>query len=256
MQSDLVFDIGAHRGEDTAHYLGRGFRVVAVEANPQLGRALRERFSHFVDAGQLEIEATGIAASPGQARFLVNPVNTEFSSFERSWAERGATPTEYEVPCITMSELFGRYGVPYFLKIDIEGNDRLCLEAIDPSDLPSYVSVEAHRLDYLAILWSKGYRRFRVVDQTAHGLSPLPLNNERPWNRGVRWGIDTARRIRRHVRTPEFPSGTSGPMPDQADRWADLETVAYAWLHNRMGRHHRGSLNRRSWFDFHAAAEE
>jgi hypothetical protein len=33
---DLIFDIGAHRGEDTEYYLRRGFRVVAVECEPSI----------------------------------------------------------------------------------------------------------------------------------------------------------------------------------------------------------------------------
>ena len=36
---DLIYDIGQHTGEDTAFYLGKGFRVVAVEANPTLAEA-------------------------------------------------------------------------------------------------------------------------------------------------------------------------------------------------------------------------
>ncbi len=31
---DLVFDVGAHKGEDSDFYLNLGYRVVAVEANP------------------------------------------------------------------------------------------------------------------------------------------------------------------------------------------------------------------------------
>jgi hypothetical protein len=36
MQDLLVFDIGCHRGEDSDFYLQKGFRIVAVEANPAL----------------------------------------------------------------------------------------------------------------------------------------------------------------------------------------------------------------------------
>ena len=31
--ADLIYDVGMHRGEDTAFYLRKGFRVVAVEAD-------------------------------------------------------------------------------------------------------------------------------------------------------------------------------------------------------------------------------
>jgi 16S rRNA A1518/A1519 N6-dimethyltransferase RsmA/KsgA/DIM1 with predicted DNA glycosylase/AP lyase activity len=35
-QSDLIFDIGLHRGEDTDFYLKKGFRVAAFEVDPNL----------------------------------------------------------------------------------------------------------------------------------------------------------------------------------------------------------------------------
>jgi hypothetical protein len=34
--ADLICDVGFHRGEDTAFYLKKGFRVVAFEAHPRL----------------------------------------------------------------------------------------------------------------------------------------------------------------------------------------------------------------------------
>ena len=41
---DLCFDIGAHLGDRTAHFLTLGARVVAVEPQPQLMALLRRRF--------------------------------------------------------------------------------------------------------------------------------------------------------------------------------------------------------------------
>jgi FkbM family methyltransferase len=39
--TNLVFDIGANTGQDTAALLSRGLRVVAIEANPKLCADLR-----------------------------------------------------------------------------------------------------------------------------------------------------------------------------------------------------------------------
>ena len=39
MTADLIYDVGMHNGADTAFYLAKGFRVVAVEANPELVQA-------------------------------------------------------------------------------------------------------------------------------------------------------------------------------------------------------------------------
>ena len=44
----LIFDIGFNNGDDTAHYLTRGFEVLAVEANPELVEAGRKRFADAI----------------------------------------------------------------------------------------------------------------------------------------------------------------------------------------------------------------
>jgi hypothetical protein len=34
-EGELIFDIGKNNGDDTAHYLSNGYRVVTVEADPR-----------------------------------------------------------------------------------------------------------------------------------------------------------------------------------------------------------------------------
>lgn len=53
MVRDLVFDVGLYNGDDTAYYLYRGFRVVAVEANPYYASRARQRFAPEINAGRL-----------------------------------------------------------------------------------------------------------------------------------------------------------------------------------------------------------
>ena len=52
---DLIYDVGMHKGEDTEFYLRKGFRVIAIEANPELTRLCKDRLKTFVDQGQLKI---------------------------------------------------------------------------------------------------------------------------------------------------------------------------------------------------------
>ena len=61
--SQLIFDLGANEGEDTAFYLAKGFNVVAVEANPDIVDRLRIRFGDEIVAGRLHIEDRAIADS-------------------------------------------------------------------------------------------------------------------------------------------------------------------------------------------------
>ena len=55
----LIFDVGAHKGEDTTFYLKKGFKVIAVEANPALAQGLRDRFQWAIEPGQLTVVEAG-----------------------------------------------------------------------------------------------------------------------------------------------------------------------------------------------------
>jgi FkbM family methyltransferase len=174
---DLVFDVGVHDGEDTDFYLAKGFRVVGVEAMPALSSAAASRFRRYVESGQLCIRNVAVAEDPGPISFYVNP-KSEWGTIRKSWAERnahylGSAPsTVIEVPGVRFADLLAEHGVPYYLKVDIEGADLLCLEALaEFPERPKYVSVESDKRSWSALrrefdlLGRLGYRRFKVVAQ-------------------------------------------------------------------------------------------
>src|SRR3989441_8132891 len=75
MERDLVFDIGVNSGEDTAQYLRRGFRVVGVDANPEMVALCEQRFRADISAGRLVLLNVGLAAEDGTASFFVSEGN-------------------------------------------------------------------------------------------------------------------------------------------------------------------------------------
>jgi FkbM family methyltransferase len=215
----LVVDIGLNNGDDTEHYLARGFNVVAVEANPELVEAGRRRFADAIAAGKLRLLNVGIAQEPGCADFYINQTEDVWSSFVPEWGQRGGKFSVVSVPTTTLSALLREFGTPYYLKIDIEGHEWICLK--DLTVTPQYVSIEALHLEFLAFLWSKGYREFKVVNQNDHNAQT------------------------------GFRAGSSGPVSDSITDWDSLETAAYDWLHIQLGRPERTSLGH-GWYDFHA----
>ena len=71
---DLVFDVGLHRGEDTAHYPRKGFRAVGFEAHPELVDACRERFAAEIANGRVEIVSGAVTDADRDAvTFYVHP---------------------------------------------------------------------------------------------------------------------------------------------------------------------------------------
>jgi FkbM family methyltransferase len=256
VDAGLIFDVGAANGDDTAHYVSRGFRVVAVEANPVVAARLVERFAAEIAASTVTVEQVGIWAVPGTRTFWVNDDDAEHSSFVEEVGKRSPHWHAIEVETVPFRSLLARHGVPYYLKVDIESSDQWCLRDLDPADKPAYVSVEAHRGWYLALLYGLGYNAFKCIDQTCHNR---PFANDNETLRGRVRG--RSRRYERRIRrmfgdsvTAPYPRGSSGPFGDDTvGEWQDFETVSYDWLHFRFGRRGRGTLNLNGgWYDFHA----
>ena len=64
-QSNLIYDLGMHKGEDSELYLSKGFSVVAVEASQSLCELVKERLKKSLDLGNLRIVHTAISNSDG-----------------------------------------------------------------------------------------------------------------------------------------------------------------------------------------------
>ena len=109
--------------------------------------------------------------------FYLNEIENIRSTTMPGHAEKAAAlgrpPTKTVVPSITFPSLIERFGVPYFMKVDIEGADLLCLEGLVPFDeVPHFLSTEyplslAGQIRVLLLLRKLGYQRFQVIDQMA-----------------------------------------------------------------------------------------
>jgi len=172
---DLVFDVGLHRGEDTAFYLAKGFRVIAIEASPSLVADAKEKFRDSIAGGRLTIVNVAIAEMPGPIDFFANPIS-EWGTIRKEWANRNAnlgsaSSHVLTVTGVNFSSIIEEYGTPYYLKVDIEGADLLCLEALKKPRVPKYVSIESDMVSWQSlehefdVLKGLGYRRFKVVPQ-------------------------------------------------------------------------------------------
>jgi FkbM family methyltransferase len=187
--ANLIFDLGCHVGQDSDFYLKKGFNVVAVEAQPSLCADLRRRFSQEIAQGRLTLIEKAIGERVGEIEFYVNEERSIWGTTaynpkyrERSSAKVSPRWTKIVVPTIPFSSLIDQFGIPYYLKIDIEGADLLCLEDLMKSqDRPKFISIErqpflSDQLKELALLKALGYSRFKVVDQAAvmHQQPPNP----------------------------------------------------------------------------------
>ncbi len=185
---DLVFDIGAHRGEDSEYYLKKGYRVVAVEAEPLHVEFLSRRFADAIAASRLILVDRAIAAHSGRCAFFRNHTVSVYGTANPAWAERnvevGTKVEKIEIDCVSPAELFLRYGIPFYLKIDIEGSDLLVLNALQGfAARPPYLSLESDSprlediLEQFATMTDLGYDRFKLVPQHLVQLQSVPAQS-------------------------------------------------------------------------------
>lgn len=174
---DLIYDVGLHKGEDSAFYLAKGYRVVAFEANPELVEQCRKRFASEIAAGRLTIVEGAITDSSASTVRFYKHTESGWGTTSEEWTTRNEKAGEVEpvdVPAVSFTDTLRRTGIPSFMKIDVEGADRLCLEALlDFEQRPQSVSIEANPyyassenlMSEFALLQQLGYDRFALVQQ-------------------------------------------------------------------------------------------
>jgi len=166
MVTDLIYDIGMHTGNDTAFYLACGFRVLAVEADPDLVAAANKRFKMEIESQKLTVLGLAIAEHSATAEFWINEARPGLNSFNRALTARIGEPHHSVlVPCRRLDEILSEYGVPHYMKIDIEGHDLVCCNQLSPGTKPKYISVEMSRVELLLKLRDLGYDRFKLINQ-------------------------------------------------------------------------------------------
>lgn len=172
----LIFDVGMAAGGDTRFYLAKGFRVLAVEADPVTAAAGRMAFAEDIRRGRLKILEAAVSDQAGRQTFYCNRQQPNWGSLQPGW---GGVLTDalvpVEVETVTLPALFARYGVPYYVKIDVEGADeRAVAPLVGSPQRPPYISVEAHSAGGLRSLHAAGYQSFKLVNHTMLWKVQLP----------------------------------------------------------------------------------
>jgi FkbM family methyltransferase len=196
----LAFDIGANVGTYAEALESLGARVIAVDANSDCLRHIELMYSgrniQTVHAGvgdrigletfNMSDQSDGISAIPSD---WLEALNKHYGRSQQVW-NRSIT-----VPMITVDCLVGRFGPPYYVKIDIEGYDRFALDGL--STQPPLLSFEFHRVclqDALDCLDKKVISpesRFNIHLSGPNFLLPTWVDKEEMKTLLGRQGLDT-----------------------------------------------------------------
>jgi len=132
----LVFDVGAHVGDRTRAFRALGARVVAVEPQPAAFRCLRWLFArsrrvHLVNAAVSDVEGE-ITLNINLANPTVSTASAAFvaaADGAQGWADQRWEETR-AVPATTLDALIAGFGLPDFIKIDVEGFEEAALAGL------------------------------------------------------------------------------------------------------------------------------
>jgi FkbM family methyltransferase len=160
----IVYDVGANNGDDTEYYLKKGFRVVAIEANPTLANHIRTRFAGALQNRRLEVVNIAVGDGDYKSRLYVNSRDSKLSTlvkpfhYDEQW-------TDIEIDVTRLSTIVKEHGRPAHVKLDIEGADVAVLrEMFSAECFPESISAEAHSIEVLCLFVAAGYQNFKIVE--------------------------------------------------------------------------------------------
>lgn len=232
---DLIYDVGMHMGEDTDFYLQKGFRVVAFEADPELCQIGRRRFEKYIASGQLVLLEGAIQpeSAPAESKvlFYKNEGNTVWGTTLTDWDGRnsrlGAPGVAIEVGIVDFRQAIRQFGMPRYMKIDIEGCDMVCVRVLKEFlPRPDFVSIESDKTrfsnikDEIDTLESLGYKSFQAVEQSGIPMRQTPPNPAREGN---------------YV-SHTFPAGSSGLFGLELEGpWSTQHEILWRYRVIRLG---------------------
>jgi FkbM family methyltransferase len=133
---DLVFDVGAHVGDRVSSFRRLGARVIAIEPQPLLSSAL----SHIHGRDSLvEIIDRAVGAEAGTRELFINTANPTVSTLSEEFVHQAEGARGWEgqiwdgqipIEVVTLDGLIARYGLPSFVKIDVEGFEDAVLRGL------------------------------------------------------------------------------------------------------------------------------
>lgn len=179
---DLVFDVGANVGQKSEVFLACGANVVAVEPNPLCRPILDYEFNSNED---ITIVEKAVGASEGEIELNIVGIATT-ASVLNDWKYLGAgydgggDARKVTVPVTTLDRLIAEFGLPAFIKIDVEGFEPEVLKGLSqPVPLLSFeYGTEAG-----------GLERLKACLERLSALSDIRINAVRMSSEGYTSGL-------------------------------------------------------------------
>ena len=158
---DIVFDVGANMGNRTKIFLKIDANVVAFEPQKPCADFLEKNLSGITN---FRLVRSALGGHDGEANMLISSVHT-ISSLSEEWinaTKKSGRFSHYEwkerqsVKITTLDASIKKYGVPSFIKIDVEGYEfevlsglSMPIKNISIEFTPEYIENTNKCIDYM-----------------------------------------------------------------------------------------------------------
>ena len=179
MTDDLIYDLGFHNGDDTGFTLPKVSGWWRLKLPPDWLKQGLRRYCTDVKNGRLILLNKAISETSGKVDFFVHPTKPEWSSCLLSMAESdGSSSVRVSVDSTNLHELFHEYGVPHYLKVDVEGCDLFVAKQLSEGKLkPKFVLKRLAEITpvYSPIYMYQGTLRFQLINQINNPIRSSPV---------------------------------------------------------------------------------
>jgi FkbM family methyltransferase len=168
----LVFDIGANLGNTVKIFINVSEKVIAFEPNPKLINGLKKMFKN----NNVVIDSRALSSETGKKIFNISEADS-VSTFSQDWINHSRFSKtifwDYpiEVDTTTLDNIIDEYGIPDYVKIDVEGYEYEVLSSLTkflPETLFSFEWAEEMKEKVSLIIkhvYNLGYKSFGITEE-------------------------------------------------------------------------------------------
>ena len=119
---DLFFDVGAHIGDKSHQFLNKKLEVIMIEPLPKCVEELKLKFKNNKN---IKILQKALGKKKGSTTLMINTKVPTISTMSDHWRKGRFSNQVWDnkilVEVTTLDELIKTYGLPSYIKIDVEG---------------------------------------------------------------------------------------------------------------------------------------